>query len=152
MSDPERLQRFVEAQDDGRIYESALDELRDGRKRSHWMWFVFPQLAGLGHSPTSRRYAIASLQEAEAYLAHPVLGPRLTKCALILNQLRGPGATDIFGGVDALKLRSSMTLFARVRPGHTVFQQVLDAYFGGGHDPATERLLAEAPIGLPDHR
>jgi uncharacterized protein (DUF1810 family) len=144
MSDPERLQRFVDAQDDGRVYASARDELRDGRKRSHWMWFVFPRLAGLGHSATSRRYAIASLQDAEAYLAHPVLGPRLVECALILSRLRGPSATDIFGAVDALKLRSSMTLFAHVRPGDPVFAQVLDVYFGGGHDPATERLLASA--------
>ncbi len=96
---------------------------------------------GLGRSATSRRYAIASLQEAEAYLAHPVLGPRLIACALILSQLRGPSATDIFGSVDAMKLRSSMTLFAFVRPGDPVFAQILDVYFGGGHDPATERLL-----------
>jgi uncharacterized protein (DUF1810 family) len=106
------------------------------------MWFVFPQLAGLGHSATSRRYAIASLQEAEAYLAHPVLSPRLIESTLILSRLHGPSATDIFGAVDALKLRSSMTLFARVRPGDPVFRQVLDAYFGGEPDPATERLLA----------
>jgi uncharacterized protein (DUF1810 family) len=142
MSDPERLQRFVDAQDDGRVYESACAELRDGRKRSHWMWFVFPQLAGLGHSPISQRYAIASLQQAEAYLSHPVLGPRLIECARILTELRSLDATDIFGSVDALKLRSSMTLFARIQPGDPVFQRVLDAYFDGGHDPATERLLA----------
>lgn len=142
MSDPERLQRFVDAQDDGRIYETARDELRHGRKRSHWMWFVFPQLAGLGHSEMSQRYAIASSDEAAAYLAHPVLGPRLVECALILTQLRGPSAADIFGSVDALKLRSAMTLFARVRPRDPIFQQVLDAYFGGRPDPVTERLLA----------
>ena len=142
MSDPGPLQRFVEAQDHGRTYESACDELRAASKRSHWMWFVFPQLAGLGRSPTAQRYAIASLPEAEAYLAHPVLGSRLTECARILTQLRGSSATDIFGSVDALKLRSSMTLFARVRFADPVFQQVLDAYFGGEHDPATERLLA----------
>ena len=144
MTGEERLQRFVDAQDGGGVYASACDELRAGRKRSHWMWFVFPQLAGLGQSETSRRFAIASLQEAEAYLAHPVLGPRLVACALILTRLRGASATDIFGGIDALKLRSSMTLFARVRPGDPVFAQVLDAYFGGEHDPATTRLLASA--------
>lgn len=142
MSDRHRLQRFIDAQDDGRTYASARDELRTGRKRSHWMWFVFPQLAGLGQSPTSQRYAIASLPEAEAYLAHPVLGPRLVECAEILSQLRGLSATDIFGSVDAVKLRSSMTLFARARPDATVFQQVLDAYFGGAPDEATTRLLA----------
>jgi uncharacterized protein (DUF1810 family) len=144
MSDPDRLQRFVDAQDSGGVYGSACDELREGRKRSHWMWFVFPQLAGLGQSATSRRYAIASLQEAERYLAHPVLGPRLVACAHILTELQGLSASDIFGGVDAMKLRSSMTLFARVRPGDPVFAQVLDVYFGGDADPATERLLASA--------
>ena len=149
MTRPDPLQRFVEAQDHGRIYEAARDQLQAGRKRSHWMWFVFPQLAGLGHSPTSRRYAIASLAEAEAYLAHPALGARLTECARILTQLRGPSATDIFGTVDALKLRSSMTLFARVRSADPVFQEVLDMYFAGGADPATERLLAASSSGRP---
>lgn len=144
MSDPARLERFVEAQDHGRVYETACDELRSGRKRSHWMWFVFPQLAGLGRSATAQRYAIASLEEAEAYLAHPVLGPRLTACALILTQLHGASATDIFGSVDALKLRSSMTLFARVGSGDPVFQRVLDVYFDGEQDPATEQLLGSS--------
>ncbi|MDQ2895115.1 MAG: DUF1810 domain-containing protein [Actinomycetota bacterium] len=144
MSDPDRLQRFVEAQDGGLIYETACSELRAGRKRSHWMWFVFPQLAGLGKTPTSQRYAIASRQEAEEYLAHPVLGPRLTNAAEILRQLRGLSATDVFGGIDAMKLRSSMTLFASARPGNPVFQQVLDAYFDGVPDEATGRLL-DAP-------
>ena len=142
MNDRWRLQRFVDAQDDRESFTSARDELRDGRKRSHWMWFVFPQLAGLGRSETARHFAIVSLEEAEAYLAHGVLGPRLIECARILTQLRGRSATDIFGSVDAMKLRSSMTLFARVPPGEPIFQQVLDAYFGGDHDPATERLLA----------
>ena len=142
MSDRWRLQRFVDAQDDGRIHESVREELRAGRKRSHWMWFVFPQLAGLGHSPTAQRYAIASLQEAEAYLAHPVLGPRLIECALILGQLHGRGATDIFGEVDAMKLHSSMTLFDCAQPAEPIFAQVLDTYFGGRRDPATERLLS----------
>ena len=105
------------------------------------MWFVFPQIAGLGQSPTSRRYAIASLEEARAYLAHPVLGPRLIECARILCELEGKTAQDIFGGIDAIKLRSSMTLFARADPANPVFGQVLDAYFGGVPDEATERLL-----------
>lgn len=141
MSDRRRLQRFVDAQDDGRIFATACDELREGRKQSHWMWFVFPQLAGLGRSATAQRYAIASLEEAEAYLAHPVLGPRLIACAGILSQLRGVSATDIFGSVDAMKLRSSMTLFTFVRPGDPIFAQIIDMYFGGRHDGSTERLL-----------
>src|ERR1700750_1531474 len=103
------LQRFVAAQDSGDTYEAAIAELRDGRKRSHWMWFVFPQIAGLGRSPTAQRYAIASLEEAQAYLAHPVLGPRLLECARVLTELSGLTASDVFGGLDALKLRSSMT-------------------------------------------
>jgi len=142
MSDRRTLQRFIDAQDDGRTYATARDELRTGRKRSHWMWFVFPQLAGLGRSATAQHYAIASLAEAAAYLAHPVLGPRLIECAEIVSQLRGLSATDIFGSVDAMKLRSSMTLFARARPDTPVFQRVLDAYFEGAPDAATTRLLA----------
>jgi uncharacterized protein (DUF1810 family) len=105
------------------------------------MWFVFPQIAGLGQSPTSRRYAISSLDEARAYLAHPVLGPRLHECAGILGELAGRSAQEIFGAVDAMKLRSSMTLFARADPDRPEFRQVLDVYFGGDPDPATERLL-----------
>ena len=142
MTDPHGLQRFVAAQDGGRAYETACRELRAGRKRSHWMWFVFPQLAGLGQSPMSQRYAIASLPEAEAYLAHPVLGPRLIDAAEILRGLRGLSASDVFGGVDAMKLRSSMTLFARAGPDNAVFQQILDAYFDGVGDEMTTRLLA----------
>ena len=142
MTDPFELERFVAAQDQGGTYEAALAELRGGRKRGHWMWFVFPQIAGLGQSPTSRRYAISSLAEAQVYLAHPVLGPRLIECARTLAGLSGQTAQDILGGIDAIKLRSSMTLFARADPGNSVFQQVLDAYFGGVADDATERLLA----------
>jgi uncharacterized protein (DUF1810 family) len=142
MGDPFDLERFVAAQDQGGTYEAAVAELRAGRKRSHWMWFVFPQIAGLGHSPISRRYAISSVDEAKAYLAHPVLGPRLTECARILAGLpAGRSAEQVFGGIDAMKLRSSMTLFARADPANPVFQQVLDAYFAGGADRATERLL-----------
>ena len=139
--DPFDLERFVAAQDQGGTYEEAAAELRAGRKRSHWMWFVFPQIAGLGQSPISRRYAIASLDEARAYVAHPVLGPRLTECARILTGLPSRSAEEVFGGIDAMKLRSSMTLFARADPSNPVFQQVLDGYFAGVSDPATERLL-----------
>jgi len=141
VDDPFELERFVAAQDGGGTYDAAVAELRQGRKRSHWMWFVFPQIAGLGQSPISRRYAISSLAEAEAYLAHPVLGPRLTESARILTELRDRGAQDIFGGIDAMKLRSSMTLFARADPANDVFRAVLDTYFGGVPDEATERLL-----------
>ena len=139
--DPYDLQRFVAAQDAGGTYRRATAELRDGRKDSHWMWFVFPQIAGLGYSQVSRTYAISSLAEASAYLAHPVLGPRLTECAAILAGLRDRTAEQIFGEVDALKLRSSMTLFMRAAPGEPVFRQVLDRYFGGETDSATEQRI-----------
>jgi uncharacterized protein (DUF1810 family) len=141
MQDQHRLQRFVDAQDDDGTYKSALRELRDGRKRSHWMWFIFPQLAGLGQSPTSRRYAISSLEEARAYVEHPVLGPRLEECARALLQRTGGRARDIFGGIDAMKLRSSMTLFHRADPDNALYREVLDRYFGGEPDEATDRLL-----------
>ena len=141
MSDPFELERFVAAQDQGGTYDAAVAELRSGRKRSHWMWFVFPQIAGLGQSPISRRYAISSLDEAKAYLAHPDLGPRLVESARILTGLDTRSAEEVFGGIDAMKLRSSMTLFARADPANPVFQQVLDAYFAGEPDPATDRLL-----------
>ena len=130
---------FVAAQD--RVWPSVLDELRAGRKTSHWMWFVFPQIAGLGRSPTAQRYAIASLGEAEAYAAHPVLGARLRECARVLTQLEGRSAEQVFGGIDAMKLRSSMTLFARAAPDEPLFRAVLEQYFGDEEDPATlERL------------
>jgi uncharacterized protein (DUF1810 family) len=141
MQDPHRLQRFVDAQEDGGTYQAALRELRDGRKRSHWMWFIFPQIAGLGQSPTSRRYAISSLDEARAYIEHPVLGPRLQECARALVERRGATARDIFGGIDAMKLRSSITLFHRADPDNPLFRDVLDRYFGGEPDEATDRLL-----------
>ncbi len=140
-TDPFELERFVAAQDHGGTHDAAVAELREGRKRSHWMWFVFPQIAGLGQSPISRRYSISSLDEAKAYLAHPVLGPRLIDCARILIGLDTTSADEVFGGVDAMKLRSSMTLFARADRANPVFQQVLDAYFAGEPDEATERLL-----------
>jgi uncharacterized protein (DUF1810 family) len=144
MSDRFDLERFVAAQDAGGTYEAAVEELRAGRKRSHWMWFVFPQIAGLGQSPTSRRYAITSLAEARAYLAHPVLGPRLIECARVLSGLEAGTADDVFGGVDAMKLRSSMTLFARADPANAVFGDVLKRYFGGAPDEVTDRLLEAA--------
>ena len=137
-ADPFDLQRFVAAQDAGGTYDRATAELRRGRKASHWMWFVFPQVAGLGYSPTSRAYAISGLAEARAYLAHPVLGARLIECATILTGLTGRTAEQIFGEVDALKLRSSMTLFRHTVPNEPVFGQVLDQYFGGEPDSATE--------------
>ena len=139
--DPYDLQRFVAAQDAAGTYDRAAAELRAGRKTSHWMWFVFPQIAGLGHSPTSRTYAITSLAEARAYLAHPVLGPRLIESATILTGLRGRTAEQIFGPVDAQKLRSCVTLFSHAAPGEPVFRQILDQYFGGEPDAATEQRI-----------
>ena len=141
MDDPFNLERFVTAQDDGGTYQRALDELRAGFKSGHWMWFVFPQIAGLGHSPTSRRYAISSLAEAAAYLDHPVLGPRLRESARILTGIKGRSADQIFGGIDAMKLRSSMTLFQRAAPEEPLFGQVLTRYFDGIPDHATYELL-----------
>ena len=137
--DPFDLQRFLEAQDG--IYEQALGEIRRGRKTSHWMWFVFPQIDGLGSSSTARLYAIKSIQEANAYLNHPVLGPRLVGCAEALLQCRGKSAAEIFGYPDDLKLRSSMSLFASVSSPDAVFARVLDQYFGGEPDPRTLELL-----------
>lgn len=140
VNDSRDLLRFVAAQDDG-VYEQALAELRRGRKSSHWMWFVFPQIAGLGRSPTAQRYAVDGLAEARAYLEHPVLGPRLRECAQVVATGRADSAEAIFGGVDAMKLRSSMTLFARAAPNEDVFSDVLDRFFGGEADPETERRL-----------
>jgi uncharacterized protein (DUF1810 family) len=139
--DPYDLQRFVAAQDAGDTYDHATAELRSGRKTSHWMWFIFPQVAGLGYSPASRTYAITSLAEARAYLAHPVLGARLIECAEILTRVPGRTAEQIFGEVDALKLRSCVTLFRHAAPGEPVFRQVLDQYFDGIPDSATEQRI-----------
>jgi uncharacterized protein (DUF1810 family) len=139
--DPYDLERFVAAQDAGGTYPRAVAELRAGRKTSHWMWFVFPQIAGLGRSPVSQAFAISSLEEARAYLAHPVLGPRLIECATIVAQTPGRTAEQIFGGIDALKLRSSVTLFLRAAPDEPAFGEVLARYFDGQPDPATDRLL-----------
>ena len=135
------LDRFVSAQDRGGTYDRVVAELRRGSKTSHWMWFVFPQVAGLGYSAMSQRYAISSLAEAQAYLAHPVLGARLRECAGIVAATTGRSAAQIFGSIDALKLHSSMTLFHRADPDEAVFAQVLDDYFDGRDDDATVSRL-----------
>ena len=135
------LQRFVDAQDRDRVYECAFAELRAGRKQGHWMWFVFPQLAGLGSSETARFFAIAGLEEASAYLAHPLLGPRLVASTEALLALPGTDPVAVLGEIDALKLRSSMTLFSRVAGGDPAFKLVLDRFYGGVADDATQRLL-----------
>jgi uncharacterized protein (DUF1810 family) len=137
------LDRFVAAQDAGGTYQRALAELRAGRKTSHWMWFIFPQVAGLGFSHMAQRYAISGLAEARAYLAHPVLGPRLRDCAAAVAEA-GDGATaeGILGPVDGLKLRSSMTLFAAADPAEPVFAAVLARYYDGQPDQATLDRLA----------
>lgn len=141
MPDSDDLERFVVAQDAGGTYSRAVAELRRGHKTSHWMWFVFPQIAGLGQSPTSRRFAISSLSEARAYLRHPVLGPRLIECAGILARRTDRSARQVFGDIDARKLHSSMTLFARAAPEEAVFTQVLEQHFEGMPDPATDQRL-----------
>lgn len=142
MGDRFDLQRFVDAQ--GPVYAQVLAELRAGRKTSHWMWFVFPQLAGLGSSAMARRYAISSLEEAAAYLAHPVLGPRLRECSELVLQAAQPDIRRIFGAPDDLKFRSCMTLFQRAAPQETVFGACLDRFFGGTADAATLALLEQA--------
>ena len=129
------------AQDAGGAYPAAVSELRDGRKLGHWMWFVFPQIAGLGRSPTAQRFAVSGMPEAQAYLAHPVLGPRLVQCAHILTGLPQRAAAAVFGPLDAQKLQSSMTLFARSDPHERVFQDVLDQFFAGQADPGTTSRL-----------
>jgi uncharacterized protein (DUF1810 family) len=141
MADTYDLERFVAAQDASGTYRRAVEELRAGFKSSHWMWFVFPQIAGLGQSPVSRQFAISSIAEATAYLQHPVLGPRLHECAGILAGLKGRSADQIFGSIDAMKLRSSMTLFHRAAPDDPLFGRVLTRYFDGLPDHATDALL-----------
>ena len=133
------LERFVQAQVG--VYDDALDELRRGRKAGHWIWFIFPQIAGLGFSEMSRRYSIASLEEAQAYLDHPVLGARIRECASLLLAVEGRSADEILGQLDAMKVRSSMTLFHRAAPTHPLFAAVLDRFYGGQLDSATDRLL-----------
>jgi uncharacterized protein (DUF1810 family) len=139
--DPHDLHRFVEAQDRGGAYRAAVDELRRGRKQSHWMWFVFPQLRGLGSSWMAERYGIGSLDEARAYLAHPVLGTRLRECSEILADSGVRRADAILGPVDAVKLRSCMTLFARADPEAEIFTSVLERFFDGAPDPSTLHRL-----------
>ena len=135
MIDPYNLQRFVEAQD-GVIYD-VLAELRAGQKRSHWMWFIFPQIRGLGHSPIAQEFAISSLQEAQAYLQHPVLGARLRECTQLVNAIEGRSISQIFGFPDDVKFRSCVTLFAHAASDNWVFQDALTKYFNGERDPAT---------------
>ena len=139
MSDPFDLERFTRAQEP--VFAHVLAELSAGRKRSHWMWFVFPQIAGLGFSAMAQRYAIRSRAEAAAYLAHPVLGSRLVTCTGLVNAIVGRSALDVFGTPDDLKFRSSVTLFAHALPGHPAFQTALDRYFGGEPDAETMRRL-----------
>jgi uncharacterized protein (DUF1810 family) len=134
-----KLERFVNAQRP--VFEDACAQLREGRKQSHWMWFIFPQIEGLGRSETARTFAISSREEAEAYLEHPVLGPRLRECARLVNLVEGRSAEEIFGRPDDLKFRSSMTLFAHATSDNQVFIGALRKYFGGAFDPMTlERL------------
>ena len=139
MPDPFNLQRFVEAQ--APVLAAVEAELRAGRKASHWRWFIFPQLAGLGRSGTARFYAITGLDEARAYLAHPLLGQRLIHCVELVNAIEGRSVHEIFGSPDDLKFRSSVTLFRAAAPEQALFQAALDKYFGGEPDPATLALL-----------
>lgn len=140
MKDPYNLQRFLDAQQP--VFEQAVAELKAGRKRSHWMWFVFPQIKGLGHSQLARKFAISSLAEADAYLAHPILGGRLKDCTRLVNAVEGSPAEQIFGYPDDMKFRSCMTLFAAVPYADLVFSVALQRYFDGEADPATLERLA----------
>lgn len=140
MDDPYHLRRLVDAQE--RVYGQVCEELREGYKESHWIWFIFPQIAGLGRSPTSIHFAISSLEEARAYLAHPILGPRLRECAKLALEVEGRTARQIFGPVDEMKFRSSMTLFMKAAPDEPLFAQCLAKYFGGKPDPATLEKLS----------
>jgi uncharacterized protein (DUF1810 family) len=139
MEDQYDLQRFVAAQMS--VFDVVCDELREGRKRSHWMWFVFPQISGLGHSATARKYAISSLDEARAYLQHPVLGDRLRRCCELVGAVQGRTAEGIFGPTDAMKFRSSMTLFMHAAPDDRIFSDCLKQFFDGKPDAATLALL-----------
>ncbi|HLZ23961.1 MAG TPA: DUF1810 domain-containing protein [Ktedonobacterales bacterium] len=146
MNDPYKLERFITAQNDGGTYCRAVEELRRGHKTSHWMWFVFPQIAGLGQSRMSRTYPLSSLAEAKAYLQHPVLGQRLIECAGVVASAQAWTAEQIFGDIDTQKLHSSMTLFLRAEPNEPLFRQVLDRYFDGIVDSASDqRLLSRFP-------
>ncbi len=145
--DPYDLERFVVAQNSADTYRHALGELRHGHKTTHWMWFVFPQVAGLGRSQMARTYAISSLEEAKAFVQHPVLGPRLIECTSTVLEVEDRSATEIFGAVDAQKLQSSMTLFMRAAPDLPLFEHLLDRYFNGTPDPATDQRLGRGPDG-----
>jgi uncharacterized protein (DUF1810 family) len=136
---PYDLERFLVAQQ--HVYDGVLEELRSGRKTGHWIWFIFPQIAGLGHSPMSQRFAITGLDEARAYLGHPVLGARLRECAGLVLATTGRTAEQIFGSLDAMKVRSSMTLFHRAAPDEPLFAHVLDRYYDGVADEATDARL-----------
>ena len=140
MSPAPDLERFVLAQD--AVYPNVIAELAGGNKTSHWMWYVFPQIAGLGSSPHARAYAVRNLEEARRYLTHPILGPRLLECVELVLAIRGRSATDIFGDIDAKKLRSCATLFAQVSSPRSPFHRLLDQYFNGDVDPRTMDLLA----------
>ncbi len=139
MEDPHDLQRYVDAQ--APVIDQVKEELRDGRKRSHWMWYVFPQLRGLGHSAMAQAYGISGLEEARAYLDHPVLGPRLRECATLVAAVQGRDIHEIFGSPDDMKFRSCMTLFSLADPGEQGFQECLRKYFAGQPDPLTEAHL-----------
>ncbi|CAN7690913.1 DUF1810 domain-containing protein [Rhizobium sp. LjRoot98] len=141
MSDPYNLSRFIEAQ--ALVYDTALRELERGRKQSHWMWFIFPQVAGLGHSPTAIRFSISGLDEAHAYLAHPLLGDRLVQCTRAINVVPNRTAHEIFGSPDDLKLHSSMTLFRETANDPEPFRTAIERYFGGKADARTLELLKE---------
>ncbi len=139
MNDIHRLQRFVDAQNE--VFEEVRSELGAGRKTGHWMWFIFPQIKGLGHSASAREFAILSREEAAAYAVHPLLGPRLRECARLVNSIEGRAITQILGTPDDLKFRSSMTLFAKVCPDDPVFTDAIRKYYGGDFDPLTLDLL-----------
>ena len=141
MDDTFNLQRFIEAQE--AVYQAVMEELGRGKKSSHWMWFIFPQITGLGYSATAQRFAIRSLQEGRAYLDHPVLGERLINCTRLVNEVKGRSAGQIFGHPDELKFRSSMTLFNAIDDSVMAFTQALDRYFGGEPDPLTLDILGQ---------
>jgi len=148
MDDRFHLQRFVDAQQP--VYTAVLGELRAGRKRSHWMWFIFPQISGLGHSATAQTFAVSSLAEALAYLAHPTLGPRLRECAALVAAVEGRSIDEIFGHPDDLKFHSSMTLFAEAAPREPIFATCLQKCFGGQRDPRTLAILSRIVENGPD--
>jgi uncharacterized protein (DUF1810 family) len=142
VSDPHNLSRFIDAQ--AGVYSGAVEELKRGTKTGHWIWFIFPQIEGLGHSGMSRRFSISSIDEAKAYSEHPILGSRLIECIELVMAVEGKSAEQIFGHIDALKFRSCLTLFAIARNDETLYQQALDKYFDGARDPLTMQALEGA--------